>query len=508
MRPHDCDGSVESGHDRPSIWVLDRVNSPPLLALLAVLDVGLFFIALWRPWLGLGALLILLPFNGILLDVGAQLLQLDGFGQVLLASWHDALALGVIAAAAAAVVRRRRIGRSVLEVSGAAVLGFGLLAAAFAPDYLAAAYAYRTLYEPVALMLAVVILAAPDALPDRYVERVAAGVVGAAVVAAAFAWWQVYAGGYYFLNVYYRTASGDLPAAYSATFVNQPRAIGTFHSPNEFGAFLVMSLLLVLVPGVLRLGHARPWICVFLGLALLLTFSRSAWVGTMIGVAVLVGLRWRPSSPVDWIRANYRRALVDVGPPAATFVLVAALIVGASGGGEFLGATVSGTEPSATTHVGAVKDVLADLINGPGEPTDGPPSSGGSSGGSSTGERITLTPLGSGLGTAGPKSTRFTGGEPVRHSEIWFLNYVGQVGLIGLALTALFVVAILGTLLPARERGWPSLAIGSLLALGAGAVFIPVVDEPAVAGTLWSILGIAIVDARATRSKLLGSEEP
>jgi hypothetical protein len=224
----------------------------------------------------------------------------------------------------------------------------------------------------------------------------------------------------------------------------------------------------------------------------------------VIGVAVLVGLRWRPSSPVDWIRANYRRALLDIAAPAATFVVVAVLIVRASGGAAFVGATVAGTEPSATTHVGAVKDVIDDLISGGEEPTDGPPSSGGSS----TGERITLTPFGGGLGTAGPKSIRFSGGEPIRHSEIWFLNYVSQVGLIGLALTALFVVAIFGTLLPARGRSWPSLAIGSLLALGAGAVFIPVVDEPAVAGTLWGILGIAIVDARADRSNVPGGADP
>jgi hypothetical protein len=151
-----------------------------------------------------------------------------------------------------------------------------------------------------------------------------------------------------------------------------------------------------------------------------------------------------------------------------------------------------------------VKDVIDDLISGPGEPTDGPPGSGSSS----TGERITLTPLGGGLGTAGPKSARFTGGEPVRHSEIWYLNYVGQVGLIGLALTALFIIAILGTLLPARGRGWPSVAIGCLLALGAGAVFIPVVDEPAVAGTLWGILGIAIVDARVARSSFPDGGDP
>jgi O-antigen ligase len=299
----------------------------------------------------------------------------------------------------------------------------------------------------------------------------------------------VYIGGYAYLNLWYH-ADGGLPAVYSAHFVNQPRAIGTFHSPNEFGAFLVIALFLALMPGILALGRLRPWIAVLLGIALLLSFSRSSWVGLTLGLVVILVLRgWRPSLRGLGALARAQAA------PIVVFLAAGALILGTSNGARFVEATILGDEPSAVSHIGAIGDVFDGDTPSP-RPTPRP--SGAPAGPAVvTGERIVVTPLGDGLGTAGPKSARFTGTAPIRHSEIWYLNYAAQVGLLGLALAAAFVVAILATLWPARRRPWPAVGMAVLVALGAGAIFIPVIDEPSVAGPLWVILGLAVVRARS-----------
>jgi hypothetical protein len=180
------------------------------------------------------------------------------------------------------------------------------------------------------------------------------------------------------------------------------------------------------------------------------------------------------------------------------FLVASGLILGTSNGARFVEATLLGDEPSAVSHIGALGDVFSDTTPTPRptpRPSEAPP------GPVVTGERIVVTPLGDGLGTAGPKSARFTGTAPIRHSEIWFMNYAAQVGLVGLALTAVLVVAILAALWAARKRPWPAVGTAALLALGAGAIFIPVIDEPAVAGPLWAILGLAIVHARSGRAQ-------
>ena len=470
----------------------------PVAIAIVLIDVGLLIFAVRRPWIALVVLLAGLPFNGILLDVIGPALGITGStsaGRFALAGWHDAIALGLVAAAALDLVRARYLPVKAVEVLGVIVLLFGLFALLRAPDLVAGMYAYRTLYLPIAVALAILGLAATEGLPSGVPVQAAAVIVAAAVIASVFALWQVYIGGYAYLNLWYH-ADGGLPAVYSAHFVNQPRAIGTFHSPNEFGAFLVIAAFLALTPGILALGRVRPWIGVLLGIALLLTFSRSSWVGAGLGLVVILVLRnWRPSlRPLGaLVRAQ--------AAPIVVFVAASSLILGTSNGARFVEATLLGDEPSAASHIGAIGDVFNGESASP-RPTPRP-SPGSSSPPVVTGERIIVTPLGEGLGTAGPKSARFTGTAPIRHSEIWYLNYAAQVGLLGLALTAAFVIAILATLWTARRRPWPAVATALVMALGAGAIFIPVIDEPAVAGPLWAILGLAIVRARSGRSQTI-----
>lgn len=468
---------------------MDQLTLTPLSIVLIAIDLALLVLAVRRPWLALISLLGGLPFNGILLDVIAPSVGIsstDTLARLALAGWHDALALGIVIAGAWSAGRTRQRPTRAVEYLAGLVLVFGLVALVKAPGLLVAAYAYRTLYLPVAVMLALLLLATSRGMPDRAAPRAALAMVVAGLIAAAFAIWQVYAGGYPYLMAHYQVDS-RLPAAYTSALVHQPRAIGTFHSPNEMGAYLVIAGVIALAPGILPLGRLRPWAGVLLGIGLLLTFSRSGWVAATISTLVILALTgWRPRA------ARLQASLVRNLAPIVVFIAASGLILTTSNGFDFVKATVTGHDPSAGVHLGA----LGDLLGG------GASSSPSPSGGKPGGVAIRVTMLGEGLGTAGPKSTRFTGGEPIRHSEIWYVDYIAQVGLVGLFLTALLVGGLLAELWRARPRAWPAAATAVLLALGVGALFIPVIDEPAVAGPLWAVLGLAMIDARTAHARI------
>jgi hypothetical protein len=67
-----------------------------------------------------------------------------------------------------------------------------------------------------------------------------------------------------------------------------------------------------------------------------------------------------------------------------------------------------------------------------------------------------------------------------------------QVGIAGLVLTGALVVVIIKALWSARSSAWSVLALGLLFGAGAGALFISVVNEPAVAVPLWTLVGLAV----------------
>ena len=104
-----------------------------------------------------------------------------------------------------------------------------------------------------------------------------------------------------------------------------------------------------------------------------------------------------------------------------------------------------------------------------------------------------LEPFGMGLGAVGPKSGRF--GEPVVliNSEMWYLDYLWQAGYFGLF--ALFALAAVVVRRLWRGRAIPisRAALAVVVGLAAGALFIPVLDEPAVAIPMWTLAALGLL---------------
>ncbi len=459
--------------------------------MLALIPIGcivaaLFAVAVLRPWLGLLLLLGLMPFNGVLLDVVGPSLHLSSTALTVLAGWHDALAGGVIVAGGIRWLRGRSFRLSAVETAAIVVLIFGAISLVISPHLGTGLYAYRTLYEPIVLAMAIAVLVRTSELGAHWPSRYAHVVLGSGVVASLFAIWQVYGGGFSYLTTFYKTPDGRLPAAYLSAFILQPRAFGSFHSPNEFGAFLVIVLILVATPGLILARPAlRPWAAAVIGFVLLLSFSRSSWVSLVVATSALLIML-----PVTRARlAEFFRALVTLrcwrtyGPALALFVVLSGSVAATSGLSQFVSGTVSGRDPSAANHAAGLSSLLngTALVDTGADSTTGTPAA-------------RLAPFGIGLGMAGAKSARFgeVGALDVLSSETWYINFLYQAGYVGLLALIGLALTITRALWTKRSIPVARAGLAAAVGLAAGAVFIPVLDEPAVAIPLWALIGLGL----------------
>ncbi len=442
------------------------LDALPFLAL----DVALGILALRRPWVGVALLLGGLPVNGAITQVIPHLLNLSAAAQLALAAWHDALVAGVALAAALALLRSRSLRLQRLEWLIAAMLALGAVYVVVSPVTFTAAYVYRVLYEPPLLLAAIAVLARLSGMPAWAPTRAALAFIAGTAVSALYAWAQVYLFGFPYLQTFYTDPGAQIHHSFLATGLSQPRAIGLLHSPNEFGASLAIAIALLAAPGLLPLrGWLRTWLLGALSLALLLSFSRSGWLATILAVGTVMWLSRAELPDNQAVRAALRKPATwfQIGTPVLVALVLAAAVFASSGAAALVGATATGTDPSAGNRPVSVR---AGLIV------------------------VAEHPLGLGLGTAGPKAARFDEqeGRPRILTETWYILYAIQVGVLGLGLLLVTATTILWRLWKDRLRSLSRVALGIGFGLGAGAVVIPVIEDPSVYTPLWAIAGMAL----------------
>jgi hypothetical protein len=450
------------------------IEALPFLAL----DAALLAFALVRPWHALVVLLGLLPLNGLVTQVVPVVLGLEATARMALGGWHDALLLGIVAAAAWRLARGPDRQLTLVEWLVLGMLALGAVYVAISPVLLTAAYAYRVLYEPPLLLAAITVMARRQPFPAWVPSRAALAFVATSVAGALFTWPQVYLLRYRFLQTYFTEPGEQIHHSYLARGISQPRGIGLLTSPNEFGAVLAIAILLLVVPGLLPIRHRwRVWLLGTLSLAMVLSFSRSGLLAAGVGVlvvAVLTRDRWLSPRAI-WARLRSRVALVWGVPAAALWATLLVVIVTTSGAPTLVKDTLDGVEPSAG---GRVDSAVAGL------------------------KVLRDNPVGLGLGTAGPKAARFgeTDGRPRILTETWYVLYAIQVGVFGLALLALTALVILLRLWRSRASPLARFVIAAGVGLGAGAFFIPVIEEPTIYTPLWAFAGMALALGAAAAS--------
>ena len=91
---------------------------------------------------------------------------------------------------------------------------------------------------------------------------------------------------------------------------------------------------------------------------------------------------------------------------------------------------------------------------------------------------------------------------------MWYLVYAIQVGIVGFLAFAALGLAVLWRLWQGRAQAMSSAMLGICLGLGVGAVFIPVVEDPAVFTPLWAFSAIAIATAPFAARVTQGAVRP
>ena len=456
-----------------------------MIVILVAIAVCLLLLGIWsarRPLDALILLLALMVFHSGLSRVLENVFVLDNRLVLLLSAWKEAVIAGLAVAAFVRLRRgsvRARLSPAVLAALflALAVIRIGLdVAAHVGPtDEL---FAARNACEFAVVFIVVAVLA-----PDVAWLRRASWVLVPLVVIAAEAALIELLYGFRLYHVLYQAPGQQMSLSFTVRFGGEilPRAAGTYTAPNEFGLGLGVYLLAVILPlALLRPGRFSR---ALLGLAamtssvaLALTYSRSAWFGVAVGVGVLVVLLHRRI--IGWARghagrrigAGWRRAAVLA---AAVVALIVVFV--ASGGSQFLMATLTGNEISAAGRPSSLAAGAEALLH---------------------------SPLGQGMTAAGPKALSVN--KTAVLTENWYLVYGIQLGWLALASLCAFLAACLISLArrvyaafssPGELTERDAFQLGTLGALTAalvGALFIPALLDLPASITLWTFVAATL----------------
>jgi hypothetical protein len=398
--------------------------SPSFVAalILGLILVGIVIVSLRRPYGALRTMLVLLPLHSGAVLLLANVFHVGGAPLTLASAWKEAVIAGIGFAALAQLPGRWRSLGLVHLLAAALLL---LIAARAAIEIVAGPtsdvailFGARQLGEFLAVLVAVAILRPSVAWFLGTARLVLPVIVACSLIAIA----QPMLGAGFYDQVFH--APGErLHHSYLANIgdVRRFRAVGTFIAPNELGLGLVVNGLIFVAP---LLAAAARWRLVAMALmlmllALVMSFSRSAWIGLAVGLVVTALLVWGHVVRLHRAGMLFRTPLreIVVGLAAAGAATIAVFVV--VGGLTLLAGTVTGSESSAAGRGESIGGGIEATFDNPG---------------------------GLGLGTAGPRALELTGTSVL--TENWYLLYSIQLGVAALVL----VVALSTTALVAVAR--------------------------------------------------------
>jgi hypothetical protein len=469
-----------------------------LVFALALAAGGLVLLAAWSAWRPLDALVLLLAllvFHSGAVLVLQNMAGLDSRLVTALSAWKEAVLVGL---AVAAFLRLRQTGiRAQLSPAVLTVLFLLLVGFRIALDVVARVsiseelFAARNACEFAVLFVIVAILA-----PDTAWLRRASWVLVPLVMLSAEAAFVQLLYGFRLDHILYQNPGEQLASAFSAKFGGQiiPRAVGTYVAPNEFGLGLTIYLLAVIFPLALLRPDRRLRIMLGIAalaclLALVLTYSRSAWGGLFVA-ALFVGVLLRRQI---WARiGGSRETGAGIGRRGLAVGLAAAALLAAvfvvSGGSRFLTATLLGQEASAAARPSSLEEGVQVVIQ---------------------------HPLGLGVAGAGPKALSVNKGAVL--TENWYLVYGIQVGWAALAALLAILLGSLAMLTTRIRAGLKEMrafteplafqigACGALVAALTGALFIPALLDLPASLTLWTFVAVALAPDRAVASRAMAA---
>lgn len=274
-----------------AIGVATTMSGPALGALMIAAPLGAVAVlrSIWAPYATAIGILALAPFAVVPFHLGVRPTLLS-----------VAIAASLIAVAATVLVDRREqvvvggVSALVLILIGVSVFAFVLGAGR--------GYSSQTMHDFAKFVLAIITyfitvqLLKGMADVRRWIAMIVSGIGIAGVLALA-----LYAGG---PSITFRVLARLIPYGYPSDRIvryieDDPmlamRAVGTSVDPNSFGGLLMVGFVISVSQLVVRRRSLPVWlsgaVAMLTAVAMLLTYSRGAWVGALAGVAIVVLFR-------------------------------------------------------------------------------------------------------------------------------------------------------------------------------------------------------------------------
>lgn len=242
--------------------------------------------------------------------------------------------------------------------------------------------------------------------------------------------------------------------------LEQLRAFATLRGPNDFGAFLILPILLVAVSFRTFPGWVGVSTLAIMGLALFMSGSRSAWLGLIVALTTLGA-----------IQLGKRLSRRQIGVGVVTLLFAAFLVLFAAVNIPVVRMAVfhsSPGDPSLTE--GSTDNHIAATLGGI--------------------ERVANNPLGCGIGCAGPAS--YYGSSPMI-SENYFVQIAEETGIEGLiAFIGLLSVVALSLLRARREVRFSRALLATLVGYVAIGLLLHVWADDPLSITWWMLAGAVL----------------
>lgn len=236
------------------------------------------------------------------------------------------------------------------------------------------------------------------------------------------------------------------------------RAFATMSGPNDYGAFMILSLAICVV--MMQSGWQR-WAAIGVAaIGLYISGSRSAWLGAIVAALALAVIR------LGRRIMNSRGiaiAILSIVISISTLLYLATIIpqlrlavFHSSPGDSHL------TEGSTDLHWQHTMDGV---------------------------QRVVANPFGCGLGCAGPASFY---GDKARISENYYVQIAEEIGVIGLAIWAALFAVVMRQLYRVRSDRWATVVLASGIGLTVVGFWLHVWADDAVSLMWWGLAGLLL----------------
>jgi len=434
-----------------------------------------FLVGLWRPFVALSALLLLLPFHEWSRRWMLTSLQLSADQVNAISRWWMVMALALLLAVALRWLLKLPGSRPLPRLRWhdgllALVIGVGMVSVLLSPNRSAGFAAFRNYFQPVVLFVLARLIVPTEIQWRRFLWAWLA--VG--LVVAAFALWQfgTWTEDDYYARGYVRP-NGELvtPPVYFSDGSFRLRPSSTVSGPNELGVQMVLLFVASLQWMVVSKGRGR-WLLGLLSvvylIGLAISYSRSALLGWIMAV-VMLGLMALAAGRARLQQEIRRRKGLVIGAVAGILVLLTVIFVSTG---------------MAARMIYTVRNLTSEYHF---EDTTGAI------------EFLVRQPAGVGMGLVGPREGIFFPEQEAFHVEGSLFQIGMEMGVWGLALWLAYLGAVLWATWRARQRTQHPLlrlTAGTAIAGWLGALvaflFLPLMQAMVLMSWLWFLLGMGL----------------